>query len=236
MDYSCQNFAGGETHMKREKVIACLLIYALSLTILGGTIVFAPNPNPGNPFVPLDVLITNTDPIQVTIDSTENVNVEIPDGVEVTNTVTVDGTVEVDDSDPIDVEVPDGVKITNPEDITLDLTGWLHTTQQGSQVWNQGYGPGAFFSQMVIDTEGYREITVVFDSSISSVDFEISWELSDTYWYYAEQWTYSDEKTSTDTRYFFKTYDIQGQTLRIDFKTDDLSNGQVVSIDYYLTT
>ena len=237
MDYSCQNFAGGETHMKREKVIACLLIYALSLTILGGTIVFAPNPNPGNPFVPLDVLITNTDPIQVTIDSTENVNVEIPDGVEVTNTVTVDGTVEVDDSDPIDVEVPDGVKITNPEDITLDLTGWLHTTQQGSQVWNQGYGPGAFFSQMVIDTEGYREITIVFYTNENNAEFEIDWML-DGEFLTKEKWTYSAEKTAggSSEDYFFKNYPIQGENLRIYFYIASASATTTVKLNYYMTT
>jgi hypothetical protein len=229
--------------MKREKVIACLLIYALSLTILGGTIVFAPNPNPGNPLVPLDVLVTNTDPIQVTIDSTQNVNVEIPDGVEVTNTVTVDGTVEVDDSDPIDVEVPDGVEIKNTNPIPVDISGWLHTTQSAHQNWVT-FDSTANYGQIFVDTEGYREITVVFDSSQDDVVFGLAWEL-DGEFRWAEGWKFAAEKPPTFTTplgttpsYFFKTYPVQGELLEIFWyaSAGTLASGDLVSVAYYMTT
>ena len=218
--------------MKLKNVALVTVVCVMIFSVLGAISVFAPPPETLFP-APVEVINAPESTLEVTIPEGDSLDVSLDEPIAVVN----------DESDVLDVDVnnfPDSIEVNNfPDSIkvenNLDISGWLHTTQKGHQHWVAFPATPTTYG-ISIDTEGYREITVVFDSSISSVDFEISWELSDTYWYYAEQWTYSDEKTSTDTRYFFKTYDIQGQTLRIDFKTDDLSNGQVVSIDYYLTT
>lgn len=235
--------------MKMKKVIASVIIYTLALSALGVAVVFAPNPNPGNPLLPLDVLIKNTEPIQVTIDGTvsidnsETVNVEVPDGVEVTNTVTVDGTVAIDDSNPVDVKIPDGVEITNPEDITLDVTGWLHTTQYGHEYYSS-FNAGMNFDSIYVDTEGYKEVTVVLESTRDEVLFGIGWT-TDTVFRWEEAFTYGDEKPTVSnapyggtTSAIFKTYSVKGELLEIAYHAASgvLSSGESVTIAYYMTT
>lgn len=209
-------------------------------SIIGTKLVSAPNPNPGNPLLPLDVLITNTNPITVAVDGT----------VEITNTnpinVNIDGeTVKIDDSTPLQVNVKDGVKVTNTnaEAIPVDVSGWLHTAQEGHQTWTEFQEEGNY-QAIFIDTEGYREITIVFDSSKDNVDFGVAWEL-DGQFRYSEGWTYGSEKPATFTtplgetpRYFFKTYQIQGELMEISWYAgyQVLASGDGVSIAYYMTT
>jgi hypothetical protein len=233
--YSLKFLLEVKIKMKWKIALVFTLICAMTISILGGALVYAPAP--GNPLLPLDVIVKNTDPIQVSIDGTveidssENVNVEIPDGVEVTNTVTVDGKVGIDDSDPVNVEV------ANSNPLTVDVSGWLHTTKQGSQVWNQGYGPGPFYSQMVIDTNGYREITIVFYANENNAEFEIDWMLDGDF-STREEWVYSTEKTASGSSedYFFKTYPIQGENLRIFFYVASASATTTIELHYYMTT
>jgi hypothetical protein len=235
--------------MKMKKVIASVIIYTLAISALGVAVVFAPNPNPGNPLLPLDVLIANTEPIQVTIDGTvsidnsETVNVEIPDGVEVTNTVTVDGTVAIDDTDPVDVEVVGGIEVLNTMPIPVDIAGWLHTTQHGHEYYSE-FNQGADYDFIYIDTEGYREVTVVLESSKDEVLFGIGWT-TDTVFRWEEAFTYGAQKPALSntpdggtTSAIFKTYSVKGELLEIAYYAASgvLSNGQSVTIAYYMTT
>jgi hypothetical protein len=235
--------------MKLKRVIASVIIYTLVLSILGGAIVLAPNPNPGNPLLPLDVLITNTDPIKVTIDGTvsidnsETVNVEVPDGVEVTNTVTVDGTVAIDDSDPVDVEVVGGVQVLNTVPIPVVASGWLHTTQHGHEYYSS-FDAGANYDFIYINAEGYREVTVVLESTQDNVLFGIGWTV-DSVFRWEEAFTYGAEKPNAKitpgggtTSAIFKTYPVKGELLEIAYYADAgvLSSGEGVTIAYYLTT
>ena len=103
---------------------------------------------------------------------------------------------------------------------------------------------GANDGQLFIDTEGYREITVVFDSSDDSVMFGLAWELNNQF-RWAEGWSFGSEKPPTFTtpfltnpRYFFKTYTVQGELLQIFWYASEgtLASGDLVSIAYYMTT
>jgi hypothetical protein len=233
--------------MKWKTVIAAILICLIAISTLGGGLVFAPSP--GNPLVPLDVLITNTDPIQITIDgevsinSSETVNVEVPNGVEVTNTVTVNGTVAIDDSEPVDVEVKGGVEVLNTIPIAVDVSGWLHTTHHGHEYYSS-FDAGANYDFNYIDAEGYREVTVVFESTQDSVLFGIGWTI-DTVFRWEEAFTYGAEKPTASitpdggtTSAIFKTYPVKGEILVIAYyaAAGVLASGEGVTIAYYMTT
>jgi hypothetical protein len=218
--------------MNLKRIAIVTVVCALILSVLGSTSVFAP---PQTPLLPA--------PVEVVNPPDESLNVVVAND---TLAVTLDESIEIVNPDGeslnVTLDEPIDVVITNT-DSALNVSGWLHTTASGHEDWNT-FLPAPNYDSVFIDTEGYREITVVFDSSNDTVVFGIAWEL-DGQFRWAEGWQFGDEKPPPFTnplgqtpRYFFKTYSIQGEVMEIFWYAPDLAlaSGDLVSVAYYMTT
>jgi hypothetical protein len=235
--------------MKLKKLLIITMVCLVVASIFGNIVVFAPPQTPLLP-APIEVINPPDSSLNVITPEGQSLDVTLDEPIEVVNQagtsldVSLDEPIAVTLDEPIDVKLdePIDVLVTNINSAT-DISGWLHTTQSGKQIWNE-FQPTGNSAQVFIDTEGYREITIVFDSSKDSVDFGIGWTI-DGMFRWAEGWTYGNEKPPTYTtpdgdtpRYFFKTYPVQGETLEIFWyaAAGVLYSGEGVSIAYYLTT
>ena len=219
--------------MKLKRIAIIIVVCSIVSSIFGSIVVFAPPQGSLLP-APIEVINPPDTSLKVTTPEGQSLDVTLDEPIEVVNQA--GNSLDVTLDEPIDVVV------TNPNS-AADISGWLHTTYSGSKIWNEFLEEGNS-GIVLVDTEGYREITVVFDSSQDSVDFGIAWTMNSTF-RWAEGWTYGNEKPPTyatpdggTPRYFFKTYPVQGETLEIFWHASYqiLSSGDVVSIAYYMTT
>ena len=200
--------------------------------------------------------VTLDEPISVITDEGDSLEVEVnnfPENVAVVNDVGSSLDVAVnnfpdnvavinDEGSSLDVDVnnfPSSIAVNNfPSSINvengLDVSGWLHTTESGHQTWVSL--ASSTHDQLSIDAEGYREVTVVFDCSEDSVLFEVAW-LTDGQLHFAESDDYGTLHSDTggSTRYFFKTYQIKGQTMIIYWGPTTVPVSEI-SLTYYITT
>jgi hypothetical protein len=235
--------------MKLKRIALVTVVCAIIFSVIGSASVFAP---PQTPLLPapievinppdesLNVVVTN-DTLAVTLD--ESIEIVNPDGESLN--VTLDEPIDVvvaNDTLAVTLDEPIDVVVTNTYS-PLDVSGWLHTTQSGHESWNT-FNEGSDFANVFVQTEGYREITIVFDSSQDNVVFGISWLINDTI-RDADAWTFGSQPSPTFTTpegttpsYFFKTYPVQGETLRIAWyaAAGVLWSGDFVDIAYYMTT
>ena len=237
--------------MKIKNIAYITAICIMVFSVLGTVAVFAPPQTPLLP-APIEVVNPPDSTLEVTTPEGQSLDVTLDEPIEVIN----------DEGDSLDVEVknfPSNVAVVNdvgtsldvavnnfPNNIavnnfpnsidvenTLDVSGWLHTTESGSQDWVSL--PTSAHSQLSIDTDGYREVTIVFDCTEDTQIFEVAW-MTDGRLYFAESWTYDEGKPDdVDTRYFFKTYPIQGETMIIYWGPVPIIV-DLVSITYYMTT
>ena len=221
--------------MKLKRIAIVIVVCIIVSSIFGSIVVFAPPQGPLLP-APIEVVNPPDTSLEVTTPEGQSLDVTLDEPIEVVNQAGTSLDVTLDE--PIDVVV------TNPNS-AADISGWLHTKKSDTKLWNEFLGPLVGNSgSWVIDTEGFREITVVFESSQNAVDFGIGWTINgDFSW--AEGWQYGNEKPPSYTvpdgstpRNFFKTYAVQGESLYIDWHAAAgiLSSGELVSIAYYLTT
>jgi hypothetical protein len=232
----------------KELLIITSVCFAIA-SIFGSVLVFAP---PHTPLLPapievinppdtaLNIITPEGQSLDVTLD--EPVNVTLDEPIEIANPTGTSLAVTLDEPINVTLDEPIDVVVTNTNSVA-NISGWLHTTKSGKQIWTE-FENTSNSAQVFIDTEGYREITIVFDSSKDSVDFGIGWTIDGAF-RWAEGWTYGNEKPPTFTtpdgdtpRYFFKTFPVQGETLEIFWyaAAGVLSSGEGVSIAYYLTT
>jgi hypothetical protein len=217
--------------MKLKNIAYITAICVMIFSVLGTVAVFAPPQGSLLP-APIEVINSPDSTLAVTTPEGQSLDVTLDEPIEVVN----------DEGDSLDVSVnnfPDSIDVEN----TLDVSGWLHTTESGSQIWTT-FGDEDQHGEVFIDTEGYREITIAFDSSQDSVDFGLAWSIDGVY-KWAEGWNYGDVKLTgfttpydTTITYFFKTYNVQGEILEISWFADGgiLSSGDGISILYYMTT
>jgi hypothetical protein len=253
--------------MKLKNIAYITAICVMIFSVLGTVVVFAPPQGPLLP-APIEVINPPDTTLAVTTPEGQSLDVTLDEPIEIVNPVgstldvTLDEPIDVILDEPIDVTLDEPIEIVNPVggslDVTLDepidvvitntnsqmdITGWLHTTTSGNEDWNT-FSLTANYDSVFIDTEGYREITVVFDSSQDAVDFGLAWTI-DGQFRWVEGWTFGNEKPSPFTTpygssptYFFKTYPVQGEMLEINWYavSEVLSSGEHVSIAYYMTT
>lgn len=202
--------------MKTKKFFVTLLSCILLVTVVGSTTISAaPKDNP-NPPVLWDVFVINT--------SENPVPVEI-----------AEGELDVNLDEPIEVTNPDGeslaVEVTNLEDLTLDVSGWLHTTDEGLIM---GYITYEDLLLSTIDTRGYRQITLISSSDIEP-EVWVEWVIGESpdelfYW---EDLTYSDYGPAWGAKAVF---DVKGPVLQIMAFAEVDGEAGDFKLGYYLTT
>jgi hypothetical protein len=196
--------------MKLKQFATIVLTSLLIATIFGTVAVYAPAPSKPSPPTLWDVFITNTsdDPVPVDI---------------------IDGTVDVNLDEPIEVTNPPSesldVEITNTEDIPVDVSGWLHTTDDWERSWSID-DTGA--TPREITTRGYRQITVLMNADVDGhVWFD--WGVGDDY-----RTTIEEYLEFEALHYYGRTYEVRGHTLLMTAFAD--SGGGNIEVWAYLTT
>lgn len=144
------------------------VVVALTLT---ATVFAGPNPKswlevlvmngPGNP-VPVDVIGA----VDVAVDDTDPIAVDVQNAV------------KVDDSTPIKVEVQEPLEVEGTIDLVgnIDLSGWLHTTTSGT--WSDVL-PKTQGDSISINTEGYRQATIIIEVSEDGLYYLITYKVDD---------------------------------------------------------
>ena len=200
------------TNFKRTlpMIIICMLIYS----VFSAVMVYAPRPEDGGiPFQ--NVIITNSDPIAVTLDET----------IEVTNPT----------SESLNVAVPDGVNVNSLPAVevtnTLDVSGWLHTTKSGDI---KGVSvPTSGVDVLDEETDGYRQVTLlIHNTGAYPCGFVVSFRLPGPITYVLETLFIVNPGTLVA-----KTYDVQGTDIILRGESADMSmNPGIVDIHYFITT
>jgi hypothetical protein len=147
--------------MKTKSTISIAIVCVLLITVLSAVLVYAPPPEdlPSTPFQ--EVLVVNEDPIPVEV-TNETLDVTLDEPIDVTLDEPIEVTNYNDES--LDVTVDNfptemNVEVTNPEDITMDVSGWLHTTKSEDWILNTDVEPDSI-KTVSLDTEGYSQITL----------------------------------------------------------------------------
>ncbi len=190
---------------------------------------------PENP-VPVDLVgelmleVNNTAPLDVAVqgsvavDDTDPVDVEVVGAVEVDDSepIAIQGSVNVNDTDPVDVEVLG----------TLDLTGWLHTTNEVRTTAYYGGGEWGYYVE--IETRGYRQVTIVMAADIATL-VTAEWVLGSgpTEMFAFEEWI-----DLTDGPFFgdWRTYEVKGPVLLLTFSPDIPEEVGEAQVRAYMTT
>jgi hypothetical protein len=199
--------------MKTKQLVFAILAATFLATLFGSATVLAP-PSVVNPPTLWDTFVTNTsdDPVPVDI---------------------IDGAVDVNLDEPIEVTNPSGesldVEVTN----SLDVSGWLHTTDDYYHLESIEY---SFAYPFYIDTRGYKQVTLVFyadvDSSISAT-WIVGTEPNEGYVPEEEvDLIYRGPNSYSESR----TYDVRGHTLEFFAHADIEDEEGYMKIIAYLTT
>lgn len=193
---------------------------------------------PENP-VPVDLVgelmleVNNTAPLDVAVqgsvavDDTDPVDVEVVGAVEVDDSepLAVQGSVNVNDTNPVDVEVIGTVPVS------MDLTGWLHTTNEVRMVAAYGGGYGDIIE---IETRGYRLVTIVMAADIAST-VTSEWVLGSDL---TEMFAFEEHIDLTDGPFFgaSRTYEVKGPVLMLTFGSDIYEEEGEALVRAYMTT
>lgn len=215
---------------KIRRFVTTTIVCVLVASIFGSAMVLAPAPDLIFPQL-IDVFVTNTSNDPVPVDVTDD-----------TLDVTLDEPIDVTLDEPIDVTLDEPIEVTNPSgeslDVnvanTLDVSGWLHTTEWGKVSMEfPGGWLGIIFQ---VKTDGYRQIAIGINDVVGAdFTFSLHWFVGNATGFWK---IYSEPEftVTAGTEDFLITSEVIGNILI--FWGVDKTPGEPASynVRYYLTT